>query len=273
VLYAALLPNLMHSLYRVGGILSATWSIGVEEQFYLVWAPAVKRLRGRLPLVCGAALAASLALFCLNHGRLDGGGWGGKFLDLLRFHFMAAGGLTAWALHRHRDALLRLPVFTSRVAQIALCALLADLYLTSFLPWNWLSCELAQLVLYSWLIVEVGANPRRLLAVGNRACDRLGEISYGIYMLHLPAFYVISALFLYTSWWRGGSLTLYLAVYYALAFTLTWLLAWTSHRFYERPFLRWKERRFTVVPTAPGPPDADPGAGGEWPGGAAAAAP
>src|SRR5215203_4032689 len=41
LLYTFFLPNLMNSLYTVGGILNPSWSIGVEEQFYLFWAPAM----------------------------------------------------------------------------------------------------------------------------------------------------------------------------------------------------------------------------------------
>ena len=56
LLYTLFLPNLMNSLYTVGGILNPLWSIGIEEQFYLAWAPLAKRARQRLPIVIGAVL-------------------------------------------------------------------------------------------------------------------------------------------------------------------------------------------------------------------------
>src|SRR5271169_6829716 len=89
LLYSVLLPNLMNSLYTVGGILNPSWSIGVEEQFYLVWAPAVKRARGRLPALCWIVLAVSFAIFCLVHYGAFGTHEWKKFGWQLKFHFMA----------------------------------------------------------------------------------------------------------------------------------------------------------------------------------------
>jgi peptidoglycan/LPS O-acetylase OafA/YrhL len=253
-LYSLLLPNLMNSLYTVGGILNPTWSIGVEEQFYLLWAPAVKRLRDRLPLLCWTVFAVSLALSCAAHYDVFGAREGKHFVEQLKFHYMAAGALCAWALMHRREALLAWPIFSRKTVQAVLLVLLLDLYLTNFLPWGWLGEELAQLALYAWLILTVAARPGgSVVRPGNRILEHLGRISYGIYMLHMPAIYVTSEIFRLTSWWHGR-LALYCAAFYLLAFGLTWLLAELSYRFYELPFLRLKDRRFTVIRTDSGPP-------------------
>jgi peptidoglycan/LPS O-acetylase OafA/YrhL len=255
VLYGALLPNLMNSLYTVGGILNPTWSIGIEEQFYLLWAPAVKRLRSRLPALCWVVLGASLTLFCLNHYHAFGAHQWKGFVGQLKFHYLAAGGLCAWWLQQRREAFLRLPPFRSRMLQLCLSALLLDFYLTSFIPWNWLGEELLQLVLYCWLIVNVAANPANVVPVGARAFDYLGTISYGIYMLHMFAVYATSELFKRTAWWHGR-LPSYCLAYYGLVFGLTVLLAHLSYRCFEQPFLRLKDRRFSSAALgAPEPPE------------------
>lgn len=250
LLYGALLPNLMNSLYTVGGILNPTWSIGIEEQFYLLWAPAVKRARGRLPALCWTVLVGSLTLFCLAHYDVFGTREWKKFVEQLEFHFMAAGALCAWWLLRRPQALLRLPVFASRAVQLVLFALLLDFYLTSFIPWNRLGQEVLQLVLYCWLIVNVAANPASVVPLGGRALDYLGTISYGIYMLHMVAVYATSELFKLTSWWHGH-LALYCLSYYGVLFALTFLLAHLSYRYFEQPFLRLKDRRFASAAAAP----------------------
>jgi peptidoglycan/LPS O-acetylase OafA/YrhL len=257
LLYGLLLPNLMNSLYTVGGILNPSWSIGIEEQFYLLWAPAVKRVRERLPALCWAVLGLSLALFCLAHYNLFGVHEWKKFVEQLKFHFMAAGGLCAWWLQRRREALLHLPPFASRAVQVVLFALLADFYLTSFVPWGWLGDELLQIVLYCWLIVTVAANPVNVVPVGARAFDYLGTISYGIYMLHMIAVYATAEVFRHTSWWHGR-LALYCLAYYGLVFGLTVLLAHGSYRWFERPFLSLKDRRFSAAAGAPAAPPAPP---------------
>lgn len=253
-LYTFFLPNLMNSLYTVGGILNPLWSIGLEEQFYLTWAPAVKRWIGVLPRLCAGIIAVFLGVFCLNHFLTPG--WLTLFLSQVKFHFMAAGALCAWGLHRHREALLALPVFTSRTLQIVLFALLLEYYFLSRLPWGWLGDELLQLFLYPWLILTVAANPGNVIRLENRAFEFLGTISYGIYMLHMIAVYATSALFRATrpaqgtAWWHGH-LLLYLAAYYGLALGLTILLAHLSYRWFERPFLRLKDRRFATLAFSP----------------------
>jgi peptidoglycan/LPS O-acetylase OafA/YrhL len=85
--------------------------------------------------------------------------------------------------------------------------------------------------------------------VENPLFERLGKISYGIYMLHMFAIYAVSELFRTTAWWHGH-LALYCLAYYALAFAGTWLLAHLSYRWFELPFLRLKDRRYTVVPSS-----------------------
>lgn len=253
LLYTFFLPNVMNGLYRVGGILNPLWSIGVEEQFYLVWGPVMRRIRGALPYLCAVLMGLSFALFCANHEAVFGHGAPQMILGQLRIHFMAAGALCAWALHTHRERLLGLPVFRSRAFQIVLFALVVEYYLVGQIPWGWVLEEAVQAVLYPWLILTVAVNPRNVIRVSNPAFERLGLISYGLYMWHMVAVYGTSGLFRATDWWRG-SLWLYLPAYYAVALTATFLLAWASYRWLELPFLRLKDRRYAVAPavTAPG---------------------
>lgn len=247
LLYIFFLPNLMNSLYTVGGILNPSWSIGVEEQFYLAWAPAVRKAGDRLPLLCTAVLATFLGLSILNYFDAFGPYKWKQFVGQLEFHFMAAGALGAWALSRHRERLLTAWPFSSRIAQIVLFALVVDFYFFGFIRWNWFCEQALQLVLYTWLILNVAANPRNVVPVENRAFDYLGTISYGIYMFHMIAVYATSGVF--SRVWHGwqGSLPLYYAAYYAMAIGLTLLLAHLSYRYFELPFLRLKDRRWSLA--------------------------
>jgi peptidoglycan/LPS O-acetylase OafA/YrhL len=242
LLYVFFLPNLMNSLFTVGGLLNPTWSIGIEEQFYLAWAPVVRRWGGRLPWVCGLVGVGSFAAYVATQGPWGLTGWAQKFTGQLKFHFMAAGALAAWAFHTHRERLLALPVFRRAGLQWALGLFLLQFYLVDLVPLPWPGQELVQLLLYPWLLLEVGANPARRLPLANPFAERLGEISYGLYMLHMFAVYAVAFLFENTVWWEDASLWLYSLAFYGLAFSLTWLLSYLSFRFWERPFLGLKER-------------------------------
>lgn len=240
-LYLFFLPNLMNSLYTVGGLLNPSWSIGIEEQFYLSWAPAVKRWHRRLPALAVSVLVASMLLFALSPRLTHGLGWQAKFLDQLKFHFMATGALAAWAVHRHRERFLSWPIFRRPFLQWGLGLLLVQFYFLGAFPQSRLGIELYQLLLYPWLVAEVGANPARRMPLENPFAEWLGRISYGIYMLHMIAVYGASWLFQHTSWWTGRPV-LYLLAYYGLALGLTMALAAASFRFFEGPLLTLKAR-------------------------------
>lgn len=256
-LYALFLPNLMNSLYSVGGILNPSWSIGVEEQFYLTWAPAFRRFRSRLPWLCAAVFGTFLGVSLLNRFEVFGGGWVTNFVGQLEFHFMAAGALCAYWLHTRRDRLLALPVFRSRAVQLVLLLLLAEFYLVGRVPWGWLGFEAMQIALYCWLIVTVAANPRSIVKPRRPLFEYLGRISYGVYMYHMIAVYAASWLFLRTDWWRASP-PVYYAAYYAFVFAATLLMAHLSYRYFERPFLRLKDRRYASRPVAQQAPASAP---------------
>ncbi len=259
-LYTFMLPNVMNSLYTVGGILNPLWSIGVEEQFYLAWAPIVKRFYRWLPLVCWSTLLFFLGVYYLNVFRWFGEGWWAYFIEQLKFHFMAAGGLVAVYLHRYPSAFLSLPFFSSRLVQLVLFGLLLDSLFVGIEPVPFIHGYLLNLLLFPWLIVTVAANPRNIVLIENRVFDYLGTISYGIYVYHMIAVYATSAFFKATSWWHD-SLWLYCLTYYGMAIGLTIALAHVSYHWFELPLLRLKDYRFSVGSEMghPSTIDANPG--------------
>lgn len=243
LLYSLFLPNLMNALYSMGGILNPLWSIGIEEQFYLFWAPVVRRWRSRLPWVCGGLLVIFLLLFVFNSYDVFGAARAKLFVGQIKFHFMAGGALCAWWLHQHGARLFETWPFR-RLGQIAAFALLAEFYLVGRLPWGGVGSEIAQLVLYSWLVLNTAANPAALIRFDSPVLNTLGGISYGMYMLHMPVVYATSAFFAKTSWWHGQTAA-YLVAYYVAAIGGTIVLAAASYRFLEKPFLRLKQARFS----------------------------
>jgi peptidoglycan/LPS O-acetylase OafA/YrhL len=248
VLYVFFLPNLMNALHSVGGILNPLWSIGIEEQFYLFWAPAVRRCRAQLPGLFAVVFALSFALYLAQAFGAFGDGVAKKFVDQLEFHFMAAGAAFAYALHRFPGRLLASAAFRSPLVQVVLATLLLEFVVLGFIPWGDVGSELFQLALYPWLIVTVGANPRNVLRLAMPWTEKLGVVSYGIYMLHMPIVYATSFLFLKTTWWRDNPVG-YVIGYWSLVFLGTGAVALLSYRFYELPFLRLKDRRFAAVST------------------------
>lgn len=174
-----------------------TWSLGVEEQFYLVW-PAVLLLCGlgvagagpgalrRLKVASLLLLALSLALYLAL--SLGGNAERAFFLTTARFWELTA-GCGAYLLHRgsgsardlsHR---LALPGWRQPLALLALVALLVLL----LLPEAWrLGTTLGITALTSVLLLllrPAGGIGRWLC---HPACLAIGMVSYSLYLWHWP---------------------------------------------------------------------------------------
>jgi peptidoglycan/LPS O-acetylase OafA/YrhL len=84
--------------------------------------------------------------------------------------------------------------------------------------------------------------------LGSRLLQRLGKVSYGFYIFHLPVIWIAAQV----SQIHRGAYDLPNLVVGVLAFATTWLLAEASYKLLESPFLRLKGR-FGPVSASPAP--------------------
>jgi peptidoglycan/LPS O-acetylase OafA/YrhL len=160
------------------GPLGVTWSLAVEEQFYLVWPWAVRycsELWLRRIAVGVIALSPLLRLYLSSHGvdiysnafcRMDG---------------LMAGGLLALAVRSH-------DFHPSRFTRVAWGALLlaAPLAVSLDSPGNrWIVHSMAAAAAVSFVYIALFSGQRWLqMAMTNRSLVFIGTISYGLYLLH-----------------------------------------------------------------------------------------
>lgn len=230
-------------------LLEPLWSIGVEEVFYLGWAPLFALFQKRLLVLLLGVIAVKAAALGVVQG-LDSKSDAARLVRMLQFEAMAVGGLGAHWLRRRHGAPLPRALF-SRPTEAVLLALLfsqmtARVFLSRHVPgYDVLfgGGELAhfmRLFLFLWLILDVSSNSDPLLGLRSPVLDRLGEISYGVYMYHmliatavtLALKPVLARLDLVTS-------TL---IFYAAVSAGTIFVAEISKRWFEDPFLRLKKR-------------------------------
>jgi peptidoglycan/LPS O-acetylase OafA/YrhL len=174
-----------------------TWSLGIEEQFYLVWpallllcglgvAGASRRSLRLLKLACCGLLVLSLTLFVMLH-------WRGQpdrafYLTPARFWELSAGSL-AYLFHRGsgtaRDLGKRLPIEAVR-GPLSL-VMLASMTGLLFVPesWSLLSTIIITILSASLLVL---AQPKSF--TGRLLCLPLsvsiGLLSYSLYLWHWP---------------------------------------------------------------------------------------
>jgi peptidoglycan/LPS O-acetylase OafA/YrhL len=232
--------NWFHGL-NIGNptILLHTWSLSIEEQFYVVWplvlllALGLARSRRELwllPLAAAAAVAVVRAGVSLAHPH--------SFMRLYfgtdtRADALLIGCTLAllWArgLPRWLDRLL---VWLALPAVAVLAALMwfATVPGRSLYVYGLLACSLASAVLIGGVVI--GRPPPLVRALEQPALVFVGKISYGLYLWHYVVFWIVRD---HTSGWSQATrvpLELALAVAVAVA----------SYYLLELPIVRRKAR-------------------------------
>lgn len=239
------------------GFLDHTWSLTIEEQFYLLWPPLLVFLLSRrvgrpviLAVVTIGILAPTWLRLELWHGlpsvkRLYYG------LDT-RFDALLIGCLVAliasWDLVPRSRRARRAIQLVAALSAVILAVCVATMEEESSLTYHGLGILAA--VACACVVLDVLYCPTRLsrLLLENRPLVWVGRISYGLYLWHFPIFNgMLNPTRMAKLGITGPAL---LTVRFAVAF----LVAALSFALIERPFLRLKrrfERRRAPV-SAPG---------------------
>lgn len=243
LLYLLFLPNLINSLYHVGGALNVTWSIGVQEQFYWLLLPFMKFKMKYLPTFLIAIIVLSVVTSISNAYNVFGLSKEVQaFIHTLRFHYMAIGALLAYYLVNHRERLLNLWIFSKKWAQILLFGFLVAWYgfkTDSVFIKNTITLPLS--LLYGWIIINVGANPHNIIKLDNKVFDWLGQRTFGIYLMHMFVVYAVSFFFLKTNLF-ANNFVLYIISFYGLVFGIVIGLAQVSFKYFEQPIIEKHKR-------------------------------
>jgi peptidoglycan/LPS O-acetylase OafA/YrhL len=258
VFFASNFVTLVHGAPLLNA-LSPTWSLAVEEQFYLLWPVALwlaVRRRVRPVIMIVVLVVGGLALAYIAHKipwRYPT--WSIYFNPFDRMAQLLLGCIAAF-LWRYRlvPAVLRWPPL-GWLALIGLLAMAMSDQTTlgdtlHMAPWTNIQLTyFGATVLAFVILVNLVENPDSDLAQLFRfgPLRYLGMISYGLYLVHLPVIAVIRDL------WTTETDT----VRAPLAFVICLALASASWYLIEAPILRWR-RNGTPGSPRQGDPGAEP---------------
>jgi len=250
--------------YAVASWLGPTWSLAIEEQFYLVipfiiWLAPPRRLLAVLLALIAMVPAFRIYLFLFHSGiftyvllpcRADSLLLGVLCAYLLRDDYFRS------LLERHRNWL--------RSALIVLAAGMAGLTIFSNQRGNGLlySYEMATFgftwiaLFYACLILVVGTSRSGALARLTRVpvLRHFGIIAYGMFLINLPVITLVQGLISGKTMPDIGNWSDVLTA--LLAFLVTWILAFLSWKFFEKPIVRWGHS-FSYAKTKPMVPAAE----------------
>lgn len=233
VLYLFLMANIAFVKDLPFPRLEHFWSLGVEEQFYLFWPLIIKYARSPLRLIAGFIIFYVVIKGAL---RLLMGPEGGfyEFLVTTRFDCMAIGGVGAFIYHRKITPWLE--TLSSKWIQGAswgaLGLILIDSYHVPLLGHDIIACATVCIIIPQIMKKNI------IINLNNKFFEGFGRLTYGIYVLHpLIIFYLSFAL---------GPISMNPDIKVLLIFccviVATILMAALSYRWFERPFLRIKDR-------------------------------
>lgn len=230
------------------GYLAQTWSLAVEEQFYIIWAvlmvAAVATQKRRLSYVFAiAGITLSIAdrlwltyssphfnavtftrIYYAFDSRADA-----LFFGCLLGLLASDGYFSHW-----KQWAIRLLTVAAVGASVFLCWILlyAPLWQENLVVW-WLPLStLASGIILVFFVIRPQAIGSRL--VGIAPLVFLGELSYAIYLIHFPVFLALTPGADGTHWSFWPTEILRLAIVFALA-CASWFLI-------EKPLMRWRQR-------------------------------
>jgi len=229
-LYLFMAPNVALVSGAALKVIAPLWSIGVEEQFYLIW-PWVMKIKHRywvFSLVILSYIILKIAIYSFNPN-------GGEYalLILTRIDCMAIGGLAS-AVYFSGWNKWRKIIFNKTTEIISIIVVLLPLS-TYFEFYADLQHELFALA-SAVIIINISLNNNSIIKLNSRLLHYFGERSYGLYVFHM---FVITLI--------GPQLAgLPSVLIYALILGITIILSGISYSLVETKFLSLK-KKFALI--------------------------
>jgi peptidoglycan/LPS O-acetylase OafA/YrhL len=228
-LFLLFFSNLAMHLYpKVAGA-SQSWSVSVEEQFYVIWPWIVRFTKEKLPYVL-IIIIIGYKLLAENFRYIEP--YCGKVFKYwfytFKVQFLATGALGAYFYMYKKTVIIRfqeLKWLNITIFLLLIIHLLINLDDMIF-------------ALCSTYLILLSASGK---GISNKLLDRIGIFSYGLYMYHPLIMYIVFSIVIKV-FNPQNNLFAYNILLYVLMLALTFLVSHMSFKYIEKPILNFKEK-------------------------------
>ncbi len=239
ILYLTFFANMVLSFFGIIPYASQTWSIGTEEQFYLIWPIIIKYIKRNRILLMILVVIVYVAINLILNSRYSNflpykkvftEFWTGFSIDC-----MAIGGFFA-VLSFQGSKFLKL-FLNKYLFYVILTATIILIIIGFHFP---LFHDEIYAVMFGIIILNFATNRQIKLSLENKVFNYLGKISYGLYMFHPIAVVVTIKIGM-----QLGIVSNY--YFYPVSVLLTILISGVSYKYFEKKFLSYKMKFSSII--------------------------
>lgn len=235
-LYLFLMANIAFAFSFAITTITPLWSVGVEEQFYLIWPLIIKKSKNYL-LVFAGIICGYLTLKLILYLGYTPKSSIYKLINITKIDIMAMGGIGAYLVYTKNNCLKL--IYRKEVELLAWGILLFSCFYKPIHIFSFIDAEVNALV-YLIIILNVSSNVKPIISLENKFFNFLGKISYGIYIYHMFIIWLISYFV------KSYNIEVNYIIIFPSILLLTIGVAIISYHYFETPFLKIKHK-YTVI--------------------------